>query len=989
MSVAECGVFEVFGGVRVELDGRDVALPGQQRALLGILLAHRDQPVSTGTIVECLWSEPAPPTADKIVQVVAGRLRRVLEPGLTKGADSKLIVTTTDGYELRPGQTDLDRYEAAAAAARTATPPSAALAHAEAARECWRGRPWGAQADEPWLSDLVSSLEERHRRLEELWSELVLRCGQVEGAIDGLRELAAGEPLREQRWAHLMVGLYRSGRQAEALRAFDEVQAHLRDELGVAPGPELRRLQIAVLQHDPGLARASIDIKATSAVSSFVGRTAELDRLARAVGRDGIVTVVGLGGMGKSRLVDEFAYGQRLAGLRLLRVSMGTLVDAERLPQHVADALGLFTDDAASPLDVLVAAIGSEPTLLVLDGVEQFTAEVGNLALQLMQRCSRLRIVATSRVPLGISVERTIPLGPLPLPGPGEPYDGTALQLMTERGGLDEASLEAGLLDQLRDACASTGGVPLMIELAARSFELGSPEVSLDPQAGLGGVPSHAAVMGAAIEQAMDSIDQAARDLLVRAAALPDGVSEETAASLVSAGPDAVRRSLRQLAWLRLVDTRPGLGSLRFYTLDPVREALTDAQSAAERERDLARAIDTIECVFSSLRPDQTSPVATARLDAAADDHDNLKYLIADRLKVSPRRALELCIAGSEFWPVRGHIVDGRRWIEESMAAAQPDGELDWLAVLALAKTTRTLGEIATMRSSLERILVEIRDQDGEPVLLGLALMYVAVARGWQGDGAGASEAIDEAEVVNRQVGSPWSDAQLDRFRGLELAAKGDLHGARVVQRRFAVRMAELDDPLNSAVGWYLAASLGDMAGMDDVMADLERARALAQIHHDVALLGQLLLLEARTLRRAGDERSRTLLDEAAERLARSGGLRAAALARRDLGLIEIEHDETDDGIGHLRQAFVALIELDRSAASLALGGLAWAAHQLDQDALVGPLASGAAQLRSGGGSPSADDDHRLVAILDQLPFEVTASDLDDADLLDLLEGLD
>ena len=194
-----------------------------------------------------------------------------------------------------------------------------------------------------------------------------------------------------------MTGLYRSGRPADAVRAYDEARGHLREELGLEPARAPRRLQIAVLQHDPSLAQVSSGASDHTEPTSFVGRDASA-HLGRAVDRDRVVTVVGLGGMGKTRLVDEFAHRRRNAGHRVLRAAMAATADPTRVSQHVAGALGLFTDDAGSPLDVITAAIGLQPALLVLDGVERFTAEVGNLALQLVDRLPGLRIVVTSRV---------------------------------------------------------------------------------------------------------------------------------------------------------------------------------------------------------------------------------------------------------------------------------------------------------------------------------------------------------------------------------------------------------------------------------------------------------------------------------------------------------------------------------------------------------------------------------------------------------------
>ena len=298
------------------------------------------------------------------------------------------------------------------------------------------------------------------------------------------------------------------------------------------------------------------------------------------------------------------------------------------------------------------------------------------------------------------------------------------------------------------------------------------------------------------------------------------------------------------------------------------------------------------------------------------------------------------------------------------------------------------MGEVATLRPRLEQAVLEARDQAADPILLTGLLMYLTIARGWQGDAPGATAAVEEASELNRLIGSPWTNAQLDRIRGLHMALLGDLVGARAFQHSFALRMVEMGDPIGAATGWYLGASLGDMAGCDDVIADIVRARELADGYGDVSLLGQLLLVEARALRRAGDGRGRELLDEAAERLERSGGLRAAAIARRDLGLIELDQGELVAALGHLGQAFTSLVGLDRSASGLALAGLAAVAAAQGRRRVAERLAGGAAGLRATAGSPSAEDDRQIGELLSRLEFAVRVAVTADVELLALVADL-
>ena len=218
---------------------------------------------------------------------------------------------------------------------------------------------------------------------------------------------------------------------------------------------------------------------------------------------------------------------------------------------------------------------------------------------------------------------------------------------------------------------AETGGLPLLIELAAPSvsyLESSRPPIVRDWDA--------RDATREAIQHALDAVDERTRrSSPIDAAVLPDGVGERTAAALRRVPYEVARRALRQLAWVNVVSTRPGLDGTRYQSLDPVREALTPAGS--DRALAIARATDAVEAMFRAFAPSPAVPHVLSMLDAAEDEHPNLRYLLADRLEHEPRRALELAIAASEFWASRGFSIEGRRWIEDATMAVYPDGELE------------------------------------------------------------------------------------------------------------------------------------------------------------------------------------------------------------------------------------------------------------------------------------------------------------------------
>ena len=965
--------FGVLGGVTAGRGAERIVLPGQVRRLLGILLAERGTPVSTSLIVERLWDRDVPATATQAVYVIAGRLRRALEPRPDASEAAHCIRRTADGYEILAGETDLDRYEWLVERSRADNDPAAALETLTDALRSWTGRPWGDQANEPWLRARVELIEERHRRDEERWAELVIRVGRHADALPEIQAAANAEPLREHRWAQLILALYRSGRQGDALRAYDSARCVLRDELGVEPGIELQRIHRAVLHQLPDLEAFGSALDDHSA-TSFVGRSHELDEVTSALGRQRLVTIVGMGGVGKTRLVDAYAQRCRASGTRVHRVMFASLTDPRRAAHHAAHAMGISVDDdGVQPADVLAAAISERDTLLVFDRIEHISAEAAALAMTLIDRCPRLRVVATSRVPIGIAGERTVTLAPLTVPEPGAPLDGTAVALLADRLGLDLGALDAETSERLRVGCLGTGGIPLLVELAAASGDRFDPRQSVRlaaPPAGAG----YVGVIREAITHAMDAVEPAGRQFMFDSAVLPAGFSDELAARIAGFEPAEARRVLRQLGWSNLLQMSSAKAGVRYYHFDPVSEALLAQRTAEDNKDARLRATIAVGETFRTCRPTMDVPPDASRLDALDDEHDNLRFALRTLLEEDPRRAVELAIIASDYWPIRGHLVEGRRWINAATAAAGPtlDAALESRAVVALACTTRTMGEIASLRPELETAVTTLRDLRGDPMLLGLALVYLGIARGWQGDRAGSGA------VLIRSVRA------LDRF------IAGDPAGSRDLQRGLVDEMLAFNDPCGAVKASYLAAAVGDLADLDDIDRDLRRTRELATQIGDVSMLAQVLLLDARVMRRKGDTTSRAVLAAAADELVGMGGLRAAALARRDLGLLELQHGEHRDAHRHLVQALPDLLHFDRAAAAAAAGALAVLAWRADDTTRARQLARAASALRASGVASAIADESLLDAFLAEVPdASALASAPDDELVVELAREID
>ena len=283
--------FHVLGPLEVEADDGPVVLGGpKERLLLALLLARPNQVVSVDALVLGLWGEQPPSTAAKTLQSHVKRLRRVLEPARARGAAGQVLVTRPPGYLLRagPGALDAAWFEELTAQARHALADGSAEAAGSLLREAlglWRGGAFEEFADSDVAVAEADRLAELRLAAVEDRVEADLRLGRHRELVAELEGLVRAQPLRERLWAQLMLALYRSGRQADALLAYQRARSILVEELGIDPGAELRRLHAAILAQDPGL-----DLPATAAAAQsrplpealqpvgppFVGRAAEL-----------------------------------------------------------------------------------------------------------------------------------------------------------------------------------------------------------------------------------------------------------------------------------------------------------------------------------------------------------------------------------------------------------------------------------------------------------------------------------------------------------------------------------------------------------------------------------------------------------------------------------------------------------------------------------------------------------------------------------------
>jgi predicted ATPase/DNA-binding SARP family transcriptional activator len=443
----------LLGPVEARVDGEVVALPGTTLpALLARLALAPDRVVPVPVLIDLLWADDPPAEAVGNLQSYVSRLRRAL------GAER--IVRQAGGYRLRlaPSDVDVGRVAELVEQARAADRAVAADLLCEAL-ELWRGGPFADVAENLAFAPESARLGEWRVQLLGDWLEVRLGLGPPAETLPELERAARSHPARERLQLLLMRGLHADGRTGEALAVADRYRRRLADESGLDPGPELAGLVQRLLADDAELrAPPSAPRRWHAPRDRFVGRDDDLDRLRTAAATPGLVTVTGPGGVGKTRLVLELLDDLSEADGTCV-AALGEVPEAGDVAAVVAAALGLLAapDGAAA---ALADRIGAQPATLVLDNCEHVAVAVRALAAQLMARCPRLRIVATSRQRLGVPGERVLRLGPL------DPAEQVAL--FCDRAALLRADFSApdpGLVEQV---CALVDGLPLGVELAAR-----------------------------------------------------------------------------------------------------------------------------------------------------------------------------------------------------------------------------------------------------------------------------------------------------------------------------------------------------------------------------------------------------------------------------------------------------------------------------------------------------------------------------------------
>ncbi len=855
------GPFTVFVG------GRPAEVVGPKRhALLALLALRGGGTVPVEVLVDALWGEQVPVAPRNAVQHHVSRLRAEL------GAES--ITAAPDGYALADATVDAQRFEELLASARsTARAGDAGQAAELVARALalWRGRPLQGLPDSRWVGAEAARLEAlRTDALEEQF-EAALALGKHTEVVGQIRRVLLEHPFRERLWGQLMLALYRSGRQAEALDAFAQARGLLAEELGVEPGPGLQRLQAAVLAHDPAVASVPVAGgprgRLPAPVTSLVGREQALAEAVELVKGHRLVTLVGPPGVGKSRLALEVAravkpdFGGGVWFVELARAVRPA--DVARVVARTLDARGPTPSPA--PLARVVQFLRQADVLLVLDGCEPVIEEAARVATGVLAECPGVRVLATSREVLHLDGEVRLVVAPLAVPAAGvvagELAGSESVRLFLERARAARPGLPLteDRLAFAAEICRRVDGLPLAIELAAaRVTVLGLREIlsALESRRPLfvdardrRAVPQR--YLRTVVAWSHDLLHADEKTLLYQLAVFRGGAPLSAVVATAARGQlDAARMTqlLGRLVDKSIVTASFPDGRGRYDLLDTVREYAVEqlAKAGGLGAAQLAHAeyfATTADAARSELRgPDWLA--CTERLEL---EHDNLWAALAYAREIpDPAIAVRLGAGLGWYFALAERVSEGRSFLKAALGAASADAPvgkrielLAWLCYLAAEEL-----DLDAAIDAGERGLA-VAATGPAPSESALARGTLSLALALSGDHERAAALAEKARAGYGAAGDHWGVAASSVVRAQGAVHAGDISTvatmtAEIVRHSEAAGYDVFVVPAMLLEAWVAERRNEPVAAEDAYRRALELAGRIGFADHATFALAQL-----------------------------------------------------------------------------------------------------------------------------------------------------
>lgn len=460
--------FRLLGNVEARLDGQRLDIGhARQRCVLAAMLVDVNRPIPAQTLIDRVWADDTPHRARNTLAGYLSRLRQLLAEA------SVQIVREPGGYMLSTDalSVDVHRFRDMVARARATADPASAATLFDGALKLWCGKPFAA-LDTPWFNDMRDSLEVERLSVAMDRNEAALHAGRHAEVLGELVLAVQSHPLDERLAGQLMLAQYRSGRQAEALDTYRKMRHRLVEELGVDPSPLLKAVHQQILDGESAPPAFETAVSPRGAprphsgpsrrVTTFVGREKDVAKVSAAL-RDGpLVTLTGVGGVGKTRLALEAADhegGGYSDGVSICELA--PIEDGAAVTHAVAAALRLQQQQGLGIDETIIDYLRTREMLLVLDNCEHVLDETALLVDQITGHCPRVSLLATSREALGVVGERIMAVEPLSV------EDATTLFADRARASRPDFDLDHEPVGAVAEICRRLDGLPLAIELAA------------------------------------------------------------------------------------------------------------------------------------------------------------------------------------------------------------------------------------------------------------------------------------------------------------------------------------------------------------------------------------------------------------------------------------------------------------------------------------------------------------------------------------------
>jgi predicted ATPase/DNA-binding SARP family transcriptional activator len=684
-------------------DGQPLKVGGpKQRAVLAMLALYDGRVVPADALVDGIWGEDPPATVRTTIQVYVHGLRKAL-------GDPALIQTHAPGYLLTDIEVDLAEAARLRDEASSRSPAGAEPLLARVV-ELWQGGPLADLQTFAFAGPVTVQLNEQRMTDLEALNECRLALGRHRDLLATLESLVARHPTHEGFWVQLVLALYRSGRQGDALMTYRRAREALAAELGVDPGPALRELEAAVLQQDPKLDLAPVATAVPStaadkrpgatlpaAPNALVGRDADLEELVRQLSDRGVrvVTLTGPGGAGKTRLSVAVARAVLAAYDDVVFVDLGAATGRDGFLSGIGGGLGVPPDEADEP--GLVAALAGRRLLVVLDNLEQVD-QAAEVVARLVREAPDVTFLVTSRTPLRIGAELVHPVTPL------AGRDAVALFVARAKGVRPGLVVDAETEAVVAELCRWLDRLPLALEIAAAGTRLLTPAAVLERvRAGThrlaGGpvdLPERQRTLASTVAWSLELLAPAARDLLARLVVFEAGFGLDAVEAVCGADLDVVD-ALSDLVDSSLLRPTDRPGELSFTLYRTVREhpdlTLRGAVADELRERHARWHLTLV----GSLATQVDGPGHEASLRRFSDAEPDLAAAVRHFVATDDgRAALDLAAGLAPYWIATGRNSEGL----QLLATLRPVTDDD--AVLA--------EEAAVLRGVLQYHLTEWAD---------------------------------------------------------------------------------------------------------------------------------------------------------------------------------------------------------------------------------------------------------------------------------------